>query len=177
MVAEQPPQDGWSLWVSPDGRSATVRAPADLVVTGLDGSLLRLSVSSDVTGPRPRLERGEPPVWTVDLAEEVLRRARPTGHAFLRALIDEGGTATADRLRERTGTEALHRATLTLSSAAAAVLSRGDPDGRRWRHFFKARHAPDDPLGTGRIYDYHLPDELVPIFDEALKRLPEPPDS
>lgn len=114
-----------------------------------------------------KLDRSQPPVWTVQLAEEVLRRARPTGHAFLRALIDEGGTATADRLRELTGMSALHRATLT--NAAAQVLGREAPDGRRRRHFFRARHRPGER--PGRVHDYHLPEELVPIFDEALTRV------
>lgn len=142
-----------------------MRAPADLSVTGLTGRTLQLSASAEWGSP----DRSQPPVWTVELAEEVLRNARPPGRAFLRALVDEGGTATADRLRELTGLEVLNRATMTLSSSAAQVLSRQDPDGRRWRHFFVARRHPDDRYG--RVHDYQLPDELVPIFDEALTRL------
>lgn len=37
--------------------------------------------------------------WTVDLAEEVLRLALPSGSVFLRALVDEGGRATASGSR------------------------------------------------------------------------------
>jgi hypothetical protein len=40
--------------------------------------------------------------WTIDLAEEILRKALPSASVFLRALISEGGRATAQRLRELT---------------------------------------------------------------------------
>jgi hypothetical protein len=48
--------------------------------------------------------------WTVEYAVELLRYARPGGLAFARALVDEGGTATAARLREVIGVTALNQA-------------------------------------------------------------------
>lgn len=157
---------GWSLRVSPDGRNATVRGPADLMITELSGNWVNLSVPADAA----REDKTQPPVWTVELAEQVLLRTRPKGRAFLRALIDEGGTATADRLRELTGMSGLHHATMTLSNAAAQVLGKEHPEGLRWRHFFAARKRPGDRYG--RVYDYNLPDELVPIFAQALTSIP-----
>ncbi|MQA12579.1 MAG: hypothetical protein GEU98_29485, partial [Pseudonocardiaceae bacterium] len=64
------------------------------------------------------------PHWTVELAEQVLRQALPTGSRFLRALIDEGGSASAARMRELTGESRLHPMTLTLNHAARHVTGR-----------------------------------------------------
>lgn len=161
---------GWELRVSEDGRQAVVRGPAGVAVTDLSGPILRLVAGGanavDLQGST------EPPFeWTVELAEDVVRQAKVNGRVFLRALVDEGGTATADRLREITGIEGLHRATQTLSSAASKALKAklGD-EGRRWRHFFERRAHPDERR-AGRVHSYHLPEKLVPCFDEALKRV------
>jgi hypothetical protein len=161
---------GWTFTVAADGRQAEVSAPDGIVVTALSGSTATLSLL-DVEPPSDGLDAGPPPRWDVDLAELILRRARPVGSVFIRALVDQGGTATAEKLRELTGLDALNQATQTLTKAASAVLSEGDRHrrGRYWRHFFAARTHPDQP--RGRVYDYHLPDELVPLFADALARL------
>jgi hypothetical protein len=71
---------------------------------------------------------------TAEAAEEVLRRALPSGSVFLRALIDDGGTATVTRLRDLTGEKSLHHMTLTLNTAAHQVLGgRTDGTGERLR--------------------------------------------
>jgi len=109
------------------------------------------------------------PQWTVELAEQVLRHAQPAGSTLLRALIDEGGSATADRLRELTGERRLQYMTLTLNNAARKVSGhrRFRDDGR---HLARPRRDPDNPRDhTVRAYD--IDPELVPIFDEALRRL------
>lgn len=159
---------GWRLQVAPDGRSATVHAPDHMVISHLSGTQLNLR-TADSSATAGDIEPGSGPTWTVDLAEQILRRARPTGATFLRALIDEGGSATAELLRQRTGLPALNHATQTLTTAAAHVLSRQFSDGRRWRHFFTARPHPNRPRGP--VYDYHLPDSLIAPFSEALERL------
>jgi len=161
---------GWTLTVIGDGRQAEVRAPGGIVVTAVSGSTATLSLS-DVEPRSKGLDAGPPPRWDVDLAELILRRARPVGSVFIRALVDQGGTATAEKLRELTGLGALNQATQTLTQAASAVFSEGDRHrrGRYWRHFFVARTHPDQP--RGRVYDYHLPEELVSLFADALVRL------
>jgi len=105
--------------------------------------------------------------WTVDLAEELLRLAQPSGSTFLRALIDEGGTATAERLRELTGADALQYMTLSLNSA---LRKMSGPRRMLGRQLAKPRQNAQNPRHPG-VYDYTLPGELVPIFDEALHRL------
>ncbi|WP_030429680.1 hypothetical protein [Allokutzneria albata] len=108
------------------------------------------------------------PVWTVELAEEVLRHALPSGSVFLRALINEGGTATADRLKELTGSRVLHPMLQTLNTAARKALG-----GRRLGQRVRIAHSRSDPKNprSTSVHDYMLPAELVPIFDEALRRL------
>lgn len=163
-------EQGWFLQVSADGRSATVRAPDAVTLTELSGAKLQLSTTGDPNEAQPvEREQPQPLEWTSEMAEQILRRARPAGSTFLRALIDEGGTATAERLRERTDIPALHHATQSLSTAAKYVLSRHHPDGRSYRHFVTARSHPNEP--RGRVYDYHLPDELLGPFEQALTRL------
>lgn len=161
---------GWTFTVTADGQQAEVRAPDGIVVTALSGSTATLSIP-DPEPPSDGLDAGPPPQWDADLAELILRRARPVGSVFMRALVDQGGTATAERLRELTGLDALNQATLALTRAASAVFSEGDRHrrGRYRRHFFAARTHPDQP--RGRVYDYHLPEELVPLFADALTRL------
>lgn len=175
MTIEPEPVDhvtvaGWTLTVTQDGRQAHVRAPDGVVVTALSGTWITLALP-DVGLQSGALDAGSPPRWDVGLAERILRRARPAGSVFLRALVDHGGTATAEKLREVTGLESLNHATRTLTETASAVFSDGDRErrGRYWRRFFIARTHPDQP--RGRVYDYCLPDNLVPIFAEALTRL------
>jgi hypothetical protein len=102
--------------------------------------------------------------WTVDLAEKVLRQALPSGSVFLRALVDEGGTATAERLKELTGTDALHYMTLTLNGATKKLT------GNRRLRLAQPRHNPQNPRKEA-VYEYVLPVDLLPVFDEALRRL------
>lgn len=104
--------------------------------------------------------------WSDELAEEVLRRALPSGSTFLRALIDEGGTATAARLKELTGSNTLQYMQLTLNAAARKVYGRRMPG----RNLVKSRYDPEQPRKQV-VHDYVLDAELVPIFDEALHRL------
>jgi hypothetical protein len=103
----------------------------------------------------------------VDLAEEILRKALPSASMFLRALINEGGRATADRLREVTTGHELRAMTLSLNHAARR-LAREQLASRRFLAL--PGRNPDDPRNPA-VYDYQLPDGLVPIFDEALRRL------
>lgn len=107
-------------------------------------------------------------LWAVDLAEQALRLALPSGLVFLRALIDEGGTATAARLKDLTGSGTLHRMTQTLNGAAKKAAGRRSLGG--YRHLAHPRRDPNNPR-KATIYDYELPDDLVPIFDDALRRL------
>jgi hypothetical protein len=60
--------------------------------------------------------------WTVEKAVQMLLLAQPAGSKFLRALIDEGGHATAARLRELTGVDRLNPMTGTLNAAARNVF-------------------------------------------------------
>jgi hypothetical protein len=96
--------------------------------------------------------------WNVDVAEQILRQALPSGSAFLRALIDEGGTATVTRLLELIGQPRLNHMTLTLNTAARHVLGdRHTPDGARLR-IAVPRPDPALPRST-RVHDHTLPTE------------------
>lgn len=147
-----------------------------LLETAGDQPLINYYLSThSTTNPNPSqppmepVDNGDAPSWTVDLAEEILREALPKGSTFLRALVDEGGTATAARLKELTNSDALHYMTLTLTSAARKVLSNRN-FSLAHRHFFRGRRDPSNP-SSATVYDYVLPSELVPVFDEALRRL------
>lgn len=119
--------------------------------------------------PTEPVDDGDTPKWTVDIAEEILREALPTGSTFLRALVNEGGTATADRLKELTNSNALQHMTRTLSVAARKILSKRQIDIAP-RDIFRPRRDPNNPRHA-KIYDYVMLSELVPVFDEALRRL------
>jgi hypothetical protein len=111
--------------------------------------------------------------WTVEYAVELLRYARPGGLAFARALVDEGGTATAARLREILGVTALNSLTATLNAAVRTAVGRGRlryPD----RHLAKPLPPPEDPRRKN-VHSYALPPELVALLDEALTALGRPP--
>lgn len=117
--------------------------------------------------------RAEPSgsAWTVEFAEEVLRQALPSGSVFLRALVDEGGTATVARLKDLTGSNALHYMTLTLNTAARKL--RRPPRGEVQLGGERPRVArpvtdPDNPRSQ-TVHSYVLDD--VPVWDEALRRL------
>lgn len=107
--------------------------------------------------------------WSVERAVQVLRLAQPDGSTFLRALVDEGGHATAARLREITGFARLNPMTQTLNSAVRRVF-----DVRRLafhdRHLARPGNDPDKPRAPS-VHDYTLPAHLVPILDEALRQL------
>jgi hypothetical protein len=107
--------------------------------------------------------------WTVDRAVRMLRLARPAGSVFLRALVDEGGTATAARLRELTGAAHLHPMTQTLNASMKKVFG-----GRRLnyedRHLAHPNPDPEHPRRAA-VYSYSLPPDVVPILDQALRQL------
>lgn len=163
-------ESGWRLEVSADGATATLHTPGPAAVTAMSSRAITVTVAADPG----RVESGSVSagaaelVWTVSLAEQILRRAQPTAATLLRALIDRGGTATAEDLRAATGLTLQH-ARGSLSTAAAAVLHEHHPQGRRWRHIIEARTHPDAP--RGRVYDYHVGEHLVAVFDEALRHL------
>lgn len=108
------------------------------------------------------------PWVTVELAEAVLRQALPYGSTFLRALIDEGGTATVAQLRARTASEDLQRMALTLNKSWQKV-SRGQQVEKAPR-LSQGRPDPNNPRKQA-VYDYVMPVALIPVFDEALRRL------
>jgi hypothetical protein len=66
---------------------------------------------------------------------QVLRQAQPAGSVFLRALVDEGGHATAARLRGLTGVDRLNPMTSTTpggAGAARVVRGAGAPFATPW---------------------------------------------
>lgn len=132
--------------------------------------LVQDGISVTVYSPDGR----EPPAWTVELAEEVLRGAKPIGSQLLRAVIDEGGTASVERLREVLGVQELQRATLTLNQAARRTV-----DGaQRWTMLIKGRFLVAPRKGTrGKVYGYTMAKDVIPTFDQALRRLAWQPDS
>lgn len=100
--------------------TATVRPldserPALTVVPDVSESTSSRDYSQRALSVAPAVDPG----WTVDLAEETLRLSRPHAAVFLRALVDEGGKATAERLRELTE---LHRSTSRDQGAAGLLV-------------------------------------------------------
>jgi hypothetical protein len=128
---------------------------------------------ADADGTTDRAERGQPdghgqrPQWTVEQAEEVLRRAIPSASTFLRALINEGGTATVQRLKELTNGAELRYMTLSLNTAARKIAG---PQLYPQRYLAVPNRDPDNPRRQA-VHNYQLPAHLVPIFDQALQRL------
>jgi len=86
---------------------------------------------------------------------------------FLRALIDEGGRATAQRLRELTSGHEPRAMTLSLNSAARGLARE---QLAPHRNLALPGRDPDNPRRRA-VHDYELPSQLVPIFDDALRRL------
>jgi hypothetical protein len=135
---------------------------ARLVFAGHTVTVRSLAASDANTG-----SHADEPSWTVDLAEEILRKALPSASVFLRALIDEGGRATAQRLRELTAGHELRAMTLSLNTAARRLA--GDQLAP-YRYLALPGCDPDNPRRQA-VHDYELPIKLVPIFDEAPRRL------
>lgn len=153
------------------------------VVRPLDSERPRLTVVPDVpasTSPQDFSQRtlsvapAVNPGWTVDLAEEALRLSKPHAAVFLRALVDEGGKATAARLRELTSLQELNRSSGSVNASARKL----------WRGFDKAVWPGNRPyavlarrdpknLSDPRTHSYELPETAVSIWDAALKRYEE----
>jgi hypothetical protein len=108
--------------------------------------------------------------WTVEFAEQVLRQAKPSASEFVRALVDEGGQADVETLKQRTGSDTLHYMTLTLNTAARALWIGPLPDGGSRLFVARPLHDPDIPRDK-KVRGYALPAEHVPIWAEALTRL------
>jgi len=107
--------------------------------------------------------------WTVDQAVQMLRHALPSGSRFLRALINEGGVATAARLRKILDEDSLGPMTQTLNGAMRKTFRRSGQLGGE-RHLARPGRNPDNPRDP-TVYDYALPQRLVPILDKALREL------
>lgn len=154
------------------GNTATVRPlnserPALTVVPDVSEPTSSQDYSQRALSVAPAVDPG----WTIDLAQEALRLAKPHVAVFLRALVDEGGKATAERLRELTDLMELHRSTGSVNAAARKL----------WRGFDKAVWPGNRPyavlarrdpkaLNDPRTHSYELPETAVPIWDAALKR-------
>jgi hypothetical protein len=107
--------------------------------------------------------------WTVELAVRMLRTAQPAGSVFLHALVDEGGTATAARLRELTGATHLNPMTQTLNASMKKVFG-GPPARLRQPSPRSSRPGPENPSRVA-VHSYSLPPDVVPILDAALRQL------
>lgn len=108
------------------------------------------------------------PGWTVDLALEVLTKAKPPAVKLVQALVDEGGRATAQRLKELVGTANLGPVNQTLNTAARHL----------WRaERLQAKVYVATPLrDPGRpsqdiAHSYELASGTVEIWSRALRRL------
>lgn len=138
-----------------------------MVVSPLDEPLPHRE--SAAAAVRRRRDAGKSPSsWTVDFVVEVLRLAQPSAAVFLRALVDEGGRASTERLKERTGSDKLHYMTNTLNTAARSLWVGPLPhEGSR---LFVAQPLHDNPRDK-KVRGYALTAEQVPVFDEALRQL------
>lgn len=119
---------------------------------------------------RRRAEGKTPSTWTVDYAEEVLRHAQPSASTLLRALVDEGGSATAARLKELTGQDRLNPMMQTLNGAARRLWIGPLPDDETRLFIAQPRRDPAHPR-VDKVHSYELRAEHVALWDEALRRL------
>ncbi|MEO6082330.1 MAG: acyltransferase [Umezawaea sp.] len=136
--------------------------PPGVLLAGVPARIVGASL------PVPDSAEAESQELTVDLAEEILRSAQPSASMFLRALVDEGGTATAARLKALIGGGPLNHMTGTLNTAARKLWKGPQVRGRVFVAL--AQHDPDTPRSRS-VHSYRLRDELVPVWDEALRRL------
>lgn len=178
-IRDRPPQ--WCAHCAGPELAALVAAGLVVTVTSTDLRMVddprpAVAVRAAAVRARPAgLTDDEPGVtdleWTVEMATEVVRYALPPGRVFLRALVDEGGTATAERLKEVTGAAKLNNMTLTVNSAVRTVMGRLR---HRDRHLARPLHDPDNPR-RATVTGYELPAALVPILDQALTQTGYPP--
>lgn len=108
------------------------------------------------------------PGWTVDLAFEVLTKAKPPASKLVQALVDEGGRATAAQLKNLVGTESLGPLNRTLNTAARH-LWRGERLKARLQVATPLRD-PDRP-SQDIVHSYELAAGTVEIWGRALRRL------
>jgi hypothetical protein len=102
-------------------------------------------------------------VLNPDLAERILRKATPDASRLLRALIDEGGTATAEKLKALTDTTKLGPKVLGNTAGRYFRVPFHDDN---WRLVESYRRA-----GLN-VYEYTvLQKEQIPVFEQALRRL------
>jgi hypothetical protein len=150
VVARPATDAGAQSWRLPEGA-----ALPQVRTTLIDGARRVVAVSDArhrgdrakltfATGPATRRVANDahPESWTVDLAEELLRLATPASSRFVRGLVDEGGTATAARLKELTGVDALQYMALSLNSALRKVSgSRATTSGGSWQSLARTRRT------------------------------------
>lgn len=110
--------------------------------------------------------------WTVQAADEVLRRATLAASRLVRAVIDAGGIVTVEVARRATDPIAPHHASQSLSTTWRGLH-------REARHDAVGENVPpppwDSPLEAlrerGKLSGYRMSADLVEIFDQALRRL------
>lgn len=106
--------------------------------------------------------------WTADLAEMVLDIATPTAPAFLRAIIDAGGEASVERVKEATGLNKLNGVKMSINTAAKKV-ARTHLDGQG--PWFLVESIADTTISTKtRVISYRMLPERIAAFEEALRR-------
>ena len=105
------------------------------------------------------------PGWTVDLAIEALTTAVPGASALVRALVDEGGSATAVRLKELLKVEQLSPITRSLNTAARNIW-RGE--GLTIRVYVAMPQRDPDQPSKDVVHSYELADGTTEIWKRAL---------
>ena len=111
-----------------------------------------------------------PTSWTTEFAVEVLRDSTDAGARLVRALVDAGGTATADQLREVTGVQKLHSMGQSVNQAVRRRWRGPLPNGERL-YVVRSHPAPGRPRES-KVHSYELlPAGQVTIWAEALARL------
>lgn len=131
--------------------------------------------------------------WTVQAADEVLRRATLAASRLVRAVIDAGGIVTVEVARRATDPIAPHHASQSLSTTWRGLHreARSDARARQYTDAIAPPHAStaryvagdeevppppwDSPLEAlrerGKLSGYRMSADLVEIFDQALRRL------
>lgn len=114
------------------------------------------------------VETSHDPGWTVDLAVEVLKQARPSASKLVRALVDEGGRATATRLKELVRAGNLGPLNRTLNTAARHVWR-----GERLKARLHVATPLRDPARPAQdiVHSYELAPGTVEIWGTALRGL------
>ncbi|MEV6281064.1 hypothetical protein [Nocardia sp. NPDC051832] len=111
-----------------------------------------------------RAAEGPDMVWDAELITRILEKVGPSSIWLVQILVDHGGWATVEQIKEITGHKSLASMRTPLVRAAGRVTNRL-PAPR----LVEERRAPDPR--KSKIVGYRMREDLLPLAAEALAHL------